>query len=416
MERNLTLEEKIYGLSLLWKEAEYNFAFWDNLKDLDWSKAYIEALKKVMETNDDREYYLELSKFISLLRDGHTGIKFPDGMLEMYGTLPIEVLYFDKKHIIINTIKEFEDKIFSEIISINEVPVQQYIEEKIFPYIWHEKFDSAYWQVFYLIPIIEAGNEITVETDKGIFNVKPSKEKIQWIKKITLAKNKNLTQIFKSSLLEVNITNDNLAVITIPSFMDDNLPNEFYGILPKIKDCKGFLIDLRWNGGGNSGNADSVAQAFINGSFQNSRHKIPVHKGIHKAWGVEYRVMEDETFETQISECPTFIGSPVVILENFGTASAAEDFLIVFDNISRATIVGTPSYGSTGQPLSIDMPFGGGFRICTRWCLYPNGKEFINIGVVPHIYADLSLSDYINNIDSVFEKGLKVLRDKIIRT
>jgi len=27
MENNITLEEKIYNLSLIWKEAEYNFAF-----------------------------------------------------------------------------------------------------------------------------------------------------------------------------------------------------------------------------------------------------------------------------------------------------------------------------------------------------------------------------------------------------
>ena len=82
MENNLTLEEKIYGLSLLWKEAEYVFAFWDNLKELDWNKAYAETLHNVIKTNDTREYYLELMKFISLLRDGHTRIStFPDGML-----------------------------------------------------------------------------------------------------------------------------------------------------------------------------------------------------------------------------------------------------------------------------------------------------------------------------------------------
>ena len=111
-------------------------------------------------------------------------------------------------------------------------------------------------------------------------------------------------------------------------------------------------------------------------------------------------------------ERPFFINSPVVILENADTASAAENFLVDFDNINRATIVGTPSYGSTGQPLSIDIPGGGKFCICTRWCLYPNGKEFINTGVIPHIYAGLSLNDYKNNFDSVFEKGMAVLRDK----
>lgn len=68
----LSLEERVYGLSLIWKEAEYNFPFWKRLKGLDWDKAYREALPKVTAASDMREYYLELSRFISLLRDGLT--------------------------------------------------------------------------------------------------------------------------------------------------------------------------------------------------------------------------------------------------------------------------------------------------------------------------------------------------------
>ena len=413
MENNLTLEEKIYGLSLIWKEAEYNFAFWDNLKNLNWNELYKKSLKNVIKTNDTREYYLELSKFISHLRDGHTGVYFPDIMKEMYGNLPIQLSYVDNKHIIFNSNSHFENYVYSEVYSINGLPIHQYIEEKIFPYIWHEKFDSAYWNINYLITIIEAGNEMTIETNNGIIKVKPLIEKIEWVKEYPINLYKKSNQIFESNTLQVSITSDNLCVIVIQTFENNNLPVQFYNILHQIKNCKGFLIDVRWNGGGNSSNADAVVQAFINGSFENSRHKIPIYKGIYKAWGREYRIMEEETFSTKISECPLFIESPVVILENADTGSAAEDFIIAFDNINRATIVGTPSYGSTGQPLFIELPGGGSFRICTRWCLYPNGKEFINKGVIPHIFADLSLNDYKNNFDSVFEKGLNILREKI---
>ena len=37
---DLSDEEKIYGLSLLWKEADYNFAHFDSVPDLDWDKTY----------------------------------------------------------------------------------------------------------------------------------------------------------------------------------------------------------------------------------------------------------------------------------------------------------------------------------------------------------------------------------------
>jgi len=413
MENNLTLEEKIYGLSLIWKEAEYNFAFWDNLSELNWNEAYRESLNNVIKINDTREYYLELIKFISLLRDGHTGVNIPGNIVKMYGMLPFQVGYIDKKHIIMNADKKLDDILYSEIFSINGMEIMKYIEDKIFPYMWHEKFDSAYWRIWKLIPIIEAGNLITLETDKGIFNIKPLIENIEWVKKYAFKTNENINQVYKSEMFTVSITKDNLAVITIPSFMDNKLPAEFYRILPQIKECTGFLIDVRGNCGGDSSNADAVAQVFINGSFENSRHKIPVYNGVHKAWGMQYRTYKDEIFSTQIKECPFFIDSPVVILENTDTASSAEDFLVDFDNINRAIIVGSASFGSTGQPLFFDLPGGGNFRICTRWCLYPNGKEFINIGVIPHIYANLSLNDYKNNFDSVFEKGINILREKI---
>jgi len=95
-----------------------------------------------------------------------------------------------------------------------------------------------------------------------------------------------------------------------------------YKILPQTQDCDSFIIDVRWNGGGNSDNADAVAQAFIKGSFQNSRAKIPEHNGAYKAWGRQYRSLKDETNTTHIPQCPLYIDSPLVILVNNSSGSS----------------------------------------------------------------------------------------------
>ena len=64
---NISNELKIYELSFIWKEADYNFAFWEWLSgSLDWDKAYKTALHAVLQTKNLYEYYLELMKFISL--------------------------------------------------------------------------------------------------------------------------------------------------------------------------------------------------------------------------------------------------------------------------------------------------------------------------------------------------------------
>ena len=55
--------EKLYGLSLFWKEASYNFAFFDQVPDLDWDKTYREYIPKVLATESTAEYYKVLQRF-----------------------------------------------------------------------------------------------------------------------------------------------------------------------------------------------------------------------------------------------------------------------------------------------------------------------------------------------------------------
>ena len=74
--KNITDEQKIYELSKIWKEAAYNFAFWDKV-DIDWDEEYRKTLVRVLETKDIYDYYNELSRFVALLGDGHTSVSFP---------------------------------------------------------------------------------------------------------------------------------------------------------------------------------------------------------------------------------------------------------------------------------------------------------------------------------------------------
>lgn len=47
---NITNELKIYELSLIYKEAEYNFAFWNKFdKSFNWDEEYKKALVAVFK-------------------------------------------------------------------------------------------------------------------------------------------------------------------------------------------------------------------------------------------------------------------------------------------------------------------------------------------------------------------------------
>ena len=64
--------ERIYGLLLIWQEANYNFAYFDRVPDLDWDAAYREYIPRVLAAEDIFSYYDLLERFIALLNDGHT--------------------------------------------------------------------------------------------------------------------------------------------------------------------------------------------------------------------------------------------------------------------------------------------------------------------------------------------------------
>ena len=69
--RNIPDAQKIFELSTIWKEAAYNFAFWDKV-DVDWDAKYRAALPRVLATQDLHDYYCELKRFVTLLNDGHS--------------------------------------------------------------------------------------------------------------------------------------------------------------------------------------------------------------------------------------------------------------------------------------------------------------------------------------------------------
>jgi len=43
----LTLDEKVAGLSKIWSEAHFNFPFFGRLADTDWDRLYVDYLPQV---------------------------------------------------------------------------------------------------------------------------------------------------------------------------------------------------------------------------------------------------------------------------------------------------------------------------------------------------------------------------------
>ncbi len=96
------------------------------------------------------------------------------------------------------------------------------------------------------------------------------------------------------------------------------------------------------------------------------------------------------------------------------TNSAAEDFVVPLHAAGRATIVGQKSRGSTGQPLQfsfLDGKIRG--RVCTKRDTYPDGREFVGVGIIPDVEVNPSPADIIAGRDVILEKGIDILKSNI---
>lgn len=131
--KHLTLVERIYGLSLLWKEAEYNFAHWDKVKHLNWDVIYKQYLELIISTENFIDYYKLLKRMYALLNDGHTCVSLnyeeprfaPKLVLDNIGEEIFIKNSFGNKNIPLG----------SKIIEVDSFITKKYLETYTFPYI-----------------------------------------------------------------------------------------------------------------------------------------------------------------------------------------------------------------------------------------------------------------------------------------
>jgi len=440
----LTSADKVYGLSKFWQEVNYNFIYLNKIDREKWDNEYKKLITEVQNTENDYEYYRLLQKFCALLKDGHTNIYFPEKIYaEIYNTnfgdYRIFLTNIEGKAIItrINLSKKAEIPIGTEIIKVNGLNTSEYVNKYVQPYISSSTdyvLEDLSIQKMFESPI---GTKFNVEL----------KLPDNSIKKLTLihseTKEKEVYPEFEDrALLDLKWLQNDILYIALNSFDDEKIDSLFIQKLPELYKAKALIIDLRYNGGGNTNIGLKILQYLTNdkvlyGAKNTSRLYIPVFKAWgtnftsqdtlnnNPEWGMtkeevtkcflmakdEYYYLFDYEADTVKLEAKKVV-IPTVLLIGHNTASAAEDFLIYADNQKHMTKIGENSFGSTGQPYGFYLPGGGSARICTKKDTYPNGKEFVGYGIKPDIEIKPSLTDYLNKKDPVLEKAIEYLKKK----
>lgn len=444
-------EQKIYELSQIWKDAEYNFAFWDKVS-IDWDEEYKKALARVLATKDTYEYYRELARFINLLGDGHTGITFPMEIMqsaEYYSMLPVYLVKIGGDFMVLSVAEEYKDMIpmFSVLTKYDGVEIWDYIKDKCYPYIWHANEEACGQAVMIELLYGRAGSEavLTFGKDGQEFDVRLQRTDARGIKwyasGMPVPKTIPGEMILDEESVKIKITEDGIAIIRIATFTDDSVPDKIYGKFDELCRAKGYLIDVRGNGGGNSSNADAVAALFISGQFESCIAETQIYEPTYKAWGLfrddfkgvspetvskmqwdedslkSYRMCRHINFqrESNLAEnrAPGKAEGPIAVLMNGDTVSAAEDFVDVMKMHTDAIFVGSNTAGTSGQPYMVKLESGGSYRICTRRCIAQNGEDIYNKGFSPDVRVEVTLSDFLEGCDKAMETAVGILKERI---
>ena len=429
----LTKAEKIYGFSLFWKEVSYNFAHWESAGDLDWDRAYRDFLPAMMASENDFEYYRTMQRFCALLKDGHTNVYLPEGLLEQHvGRVPLRVRELEHRAIVTNMDVSLVEEIpvGSEVLEVDGQPVAEMVEEEIIPMI-STSAPHLYWDMAIAswksvgagILFGERGSTASLKIrrpDGEVSLVNVARD--QYEREVEWAVEAPKTPLIESRMLEGDI-----AYVALNSFSDEEIVEAFRDKLPWLVGAKGIILDLRRNGGGSSLHAGAIVGHFTDEPFRGAAWRTPVNYGVYRAWGKYADSIEDfekyreyyqghvyhreEASEHEPSK-GILLAAPTIVLIGRRTASAAEDFLIMADGLEELTYLGEPTFGSTGQPLLMDLPGGGSARISTKRDFYPDGREFIGRGVQPDIEVKPTVAAFLNDRDEALERAIAELKKK----
>ncbi len=405
----LTPAEKIAGLSLFWTQARQHFAFFDQVPDLDWDHVYLESIPQVLEAETTFDYYQILRRLAPLLEDGHTNVYFPSELGRRYRvTPPVGTARIEGRVVVTGV---FNESMKSsgvvpgvEILSIDGIPVEEYAQTNVRPFACSSTPQDAEVRIF------------TYDLLRGDRSVRPL---VEWRDESGKTWESRVDReapwdLPRDKANRFEMLDEDIAYLALDGFEDDGGLRQLLKNMPRIQQCQALILDIRRNGGGNSGHGYSILQHLVSEPFLTSKVRSRNQESLATARSpqrppMDWLILSPSRY--QPAE-PTFLGL-VVLLIGPRSFSAAEDFAVAFDASGRGTMIGRPTGGSTGQPLFLTLPGGGTARVCVKRDSYPDGREFVGVGVLPDIEIEPTWEDLCAGRDTELEEALRFLDEEL---
>ncbi len=426
---SISYEDKMYYLSLLWSEVKYNFVNIDKI-NFDIDSLYMSYLLKIKNTDNDYKYYQLLKSFLASFNDGHTEV-YDGGQFYIFRDY-VGVVFKDVgEKIILSLINKNtgldSSLVGAELIKVNDIDIDKYLQDTIFPYISASTKQHKFMQAVYKLH-----SGFSTSKFRGTVVKHHSLDTITIELPYNGEKTRSSNDTYYGSMeqyqgeFNTQWLQDSIYYIAVNSF-SERVIGLFNKSLPEVYKSKALIIDLRKNGGGSTRVGWHIQKFLTKGNyFLNFAWETRINDGVKKAngnWIDEYadfykgkalRYNQPDTIFIQDSIKK--IEVPVVILIGRYTFSAAEDFLVnLYEMKERPLFIGEETGGSTGSPLVIsNLPGGGYARICTKRIKFPYSKNaFVNQGISPDIVIKNTIDDYLEGRDAVLNKAINIIKDKL---
>jgi len=197
----------------------------------------------------------------------------------------------------------------------------------------------------------------------------------------------NITrEVIQVQSVKSELIDNNIGYIRLTSFNENSSEQikEKINKLNKNKDLKGYILDLRNNPGGLLSQAIKISDFFLeNGEIVSTRSR---------------QASENRKWFARKGDLTN--GKTLIILINYGSASASEIVAGALKDHKRAIILGENSYGKGSVQSIIPLKNRGAIRLTIAKYYLPSGKSISEVGVTPDIQVAEGSDDFKFNSET----------------
>jgi carboxyl-terminal processing protease len=208
----------------------------------------------------------------------------------------------------------------------------------------------------------------------------------------------NITrEIIQVQSVKSELIDNNIGYIRLTSFNENSSKQIKKKInkLNKNQDPKGYILDLRNNPGGLLSQAIKISDFFLeDGEIVSTKSR---QSSENRKWFAKKGDLIN--------------GKALIVLINYGSASASEIVAGALKDHKRAIIIGENSYGKGSVQSIIPLKNKGAIRLTIAKYYLPSGESISEVGVTPDIEIIEGLDDFKFNseTDNQLKFALKLL-------